>query len=196
MNLQAGEISLLKYHQERVNRSLLPDAPLINLTKALEGLVKQYEHTPSSVRHKVRLIYSVEGVLESIEGEEYVPREIYSLRLVEAPCLDYSRKYLNRECLELLRLSCDSTDEILITQGGELTDTSYSNIALWDGRQWCTSRRCLLKGTKRQYLIEKGILHEKIIRQEDISRYTHICLINALLNLGEIVLPVSMISRP
>ena len=54
-------------------------------------------------------------------------------------------------------------------KNGRLTDTSYSNIALFDGNRWVTPAHPLLKGTMRQSLIDKGLLKEKGIKYHGAS---------------------------
>ena len=79
---------------------------------------------------------------------------------------------------------------------GLLTDTSIANIALWDGRQWHTPARPLLKGTRRAELLDNGILTEHDIPVEKIWTYRKIRLFNAMLHFGEIELPCADIQRP
>ena len=87
-------------------------------------------------------------------------------------------------------------DDILIVRNGLLTDTSIANIALWDGRQWHTPTRPLLKGTRRAELLDNGILTEHDIPVEKIWTYRKIRLFNAMLHFGEIELPCADIQRP
>ena len=78
-------------------------------------------------------------------------------------------------------------DEVVIIRNGLLTDTSYSNIALFDGRHWVTPRQPLLRGTMRQSLLDAGVLTEQDIKAEDWSSYRRVSLINAMMPLGRLV---------
>jgi 4-amino-4-deoxychorismate lyase len=42
--------------------------------------------------------------------------------------------------LETIRTRRGACDEVLIVKDGCLTDTSYTNIALWDGHRWVLPR--------------------------------------------------------
>lgn len=78
-------------------------------------------------------------------------------------------------------------DEVVIVGNGLLTDTSYSNIALFDGQRWVTPRQPLLRGTMRQSLLDTGQLVERDIRDDEWGRYEKVSLINAMMPLGRCV---------
>ena len=81
---------------------------------------------------KCRIVYG--RSLSEISFAPYVPREIRSLRLVAADDeLDYHLKYADRSALARLLQRRDDCDEILIVRDGAITDTSYSNVAFFDG---------------------------------------------------------------
>lgn len=70
---------------------------------------------------------------------------------------------------------------------GLLTDTSYSNITLFDGSRWVTPRQPLLRGTMRQSLLDDGVLAEQDIKAEDWNSFRQVSLINAMMPLGRLV---------
>ena len=113
--------------------------------------------------------------------------------LVDGADIDYTYKSTNRDGLNLLRQKRGDADEILIVKHGEITDTSYTNVAFWDGAEWFTPVHPLLDGTYRASLIEKGILHEQMITLQDLGRFSKVSLINAMMNLGEMEVAVSEI---
>ena len=82
-------------------------------------------------------------------------------------------------------------DEVVIVKNGLLTDTSYSNIALFDGQRWVTPRHPLLQGTMRQSLLDTGQLVERDIRDDEGGRYEKVSLINAMMPLGRCVCEVT-----
>lgn len=66
-----------------------------------------------------------------------------------------------------------------------ITDASTSNLVFRSFEGLFTPDSCLLKGTKRQYLIDKKIIDERKITADDIRLYTHIHFINAMIDLED-----------
>ena len=136
-------------------------------------------------RTRLRIEYDTE-----IRKVEYIPyhlRPVSSLRLVEMPDdADYHLKYADRSVLNALFERRDGADDVLAVRGGFITDMSIANVALWDGEQWHTPSRPLLKGTHRQFLIDNGMIAEREIKTDELSRYTKIRLFNAMIHFGEI----------
>lgn len=95
--------------------------------------------------------------------------------------IEYDHKYANREALDALRIAHPDTDDVIIEQEGFLTDTTIANIAFYDGKQWITPKKPLLRGTMRAKLIDEGWLKTKDIRREDLPKYTHVALMNAMI---------------
>ena len=138
---------------------------------------------------KARVVYGEKGI-EDLSYSPYTVRHVHSLALMQADTIDYTYKSAGREplnCLFALRGACD---DILIVKQGLLTDTSIANIALSDGTHWYTPAHPLLKGTKRAALLEEGILQEKDIRPEDLPSFSTVRLFNAMIDWGELELPV------
>ena len=138
---------------------------------------------------KARVVYGEKGI-EDLSYSPYAVRHVHSLALMQADTIDYTYKSAGREplnCLFALRGACD---DILIVKQGLLTDTSIANIALSDGTHWYTPAHPLLKGTKRAALLEEGILQEKDIRPEDLPSFSTVRLFNAMIDWGELELPV------
>jgi len=50
---------------------------------------------------------------------------------------------------------------------------------------WYTPENCLLRGTQREFLLDNGIISEKIITVNNLNSFTHLMLINALLDFNE-----------
>jgi 4-amino-4-deoxychorismate lyase len=166
-------------HNERMNRSryeLFGCKDELNLGELIE--------IPSDITkdvYKCKVIYS--DTIKDVEFRMYAPRKIEQLRLAYCDEIDYSYKYLERTIFdELLRKNnCKENDDILIIKNGRVTDTSYSNIALLDGKEWHTPEFPLLKGTKRARLILDKRILEKDILVEQLPHYEKIVLINAML---------------
>ena len=83
----------------------------------------------------------------------------------------------------------------MIVKNNLLTDTSTCNIALFNGQDWYTPERPLLKGVQRQYLLSKGLIKTKDIYISDLIKYNRIRLFNALIAFGEIEFPVNLIYK-
>lgn len=181
------EFPLLKFHQQRVNRTFANFYPSQNPIQLKEVLPKFHE----SGRFKFRVLYDGSGA--AVEFAEYTTRQIQSVRLVESS-LDYSFKFSDRTELNALVESSDA-DEIIICKNGLITDSSYANIACFDGLVWWTPRVPLLEGIKRSQLLETGIIQLCDISLDKLRSFQKVCLINAMLDLGEIELDLGAIQN-
>ena len=133
---------------------------------------------------KCRIVYSMEVI--SIDFESYKIRNIQSLALVEDNLIDYNFKYYNRETINRLMTQRNDCDDILIVKNSFITDTSYSNVVFknFDG-QLFTPLSPLLHGTKRQKLLNKGVILEKKIHINDIKSFLGVYIINALVDIED-----------
>lgn len=137
------------------------------------------ENIPDGIL-KCRLTYGLE--IYKTEFEPYVRREISSLKMVEDNDLDYAYKFADRAGIGRLFDRRGDCDEILIVRKGLLTDTSYANIALWDGRTWHTPSTPLLHGTARARLIDEHGIVESELRPGDLYKYQKIRFFNAMMD--------------
>ena len=175
-----GAIKLLPYHQTRLERTLAHCCPGTR-SFSLSEVLADRPTSPGVV--KIRVVYGAEGVTE-VGYAPYAVRHIRRLQLVADDTIDYTYKSTDRSHLVALALQKDEADEVIIVKNGLLTDTSYSNIALYDGSGWFTPRLPLLRGTMRQYLLDQGRLREADIRPEDLAGFQKVALINAMMPLG------------
>jgi len=180
----------LDLHEKRLNRSRLRLCGLSDELR-LSGYIRVTEACRSGI-FRCRLIYGAEVV--SVEFTPYVPAAVKTLRLVQADTLTYDHKYLDRSSLAGL-INRDLADDILIIKEGFVTDSSYANIVFTDGRKWVTPDTPLLSGTMRESLILHGIIEAERITVDDLGRFTHFRLINAMLGFDAPLLPVSSIIR-
>lgn len=191
IKIENGEVCDLAYHVARAERSreelFGKGSPL-----AIESALQRHQ-LPARGIYKCRVLFRNE--IEEIQFLEYTPRKVQSLCLVEDDAIDYSHKYEDKSDFEVLLAKKGLCDDILIVRNGYLTDTSFSNIALYDGNRWFTPSTFLLRGTKREKLLCEGLIHEAVIRVEDISRFEKASLINTMLELGEMVVDVEKILR-
>lgn len=177
IKLEKGSACNLKYHQQRVDESrriLLGIQEPLNIGSAII--------VPARAKHgvyKCRVIYGKE--IREIQYIPYLLKKIKSLQLVEASDINYNFKYASRECFDSLLDDC-KCDEILIVKNGLITDTSFSNIIFFDGNSWVTPAHPLLKGTKRQQLLDEGRIIAEEIRPQDLKHFSKAMLINSMLD--------------
>lgn len=140
------------------------------------------------------MVYGGQGV-EDVQYAPYKMREIRSLKLVEDNEIDYSFKSTDRACLNSLAAQKGDCDEVLIVKNGLLTDTSFTNIAVFDGERWLTPKHPLLLGTKRASLLERQVIREADISVETLMKAQKVSLINAMIDLGEIEISIANVIR-
>ncbi|MBU3675729.1 MAG: hypothetical protein FGM54_00895 [Chitinophagaceae bacterium] len=140
---------------------------------------------------KCRFQYNSETF--NLEIKPYERRRIQHLILKEMPDLYYAFKYTHRMALDHWQLELPTHTDVLFTRRGFLTDTSYCNIALMREGIWYTPQEPLLPGTQRAFGLKTGQLHATPISVQDISSYECITLFNAMIPIGELVLPISAI---
>ena len=172
IKIEDGEIFNLKYHQKRSTKSR---QILFNSTDILD--LSTHIDPPQKGLYRCRILYAKE--LHSIKYIPYTEKDIHTLKIVPSQ-IEYTLKYSNRDALNALLLEHKDSDEVLIEKDGYLTDITIANIAFYDGEQWLTPALPLLKGTMREKLLDEGFLHEAAIKKEDLSHYSKVALINAM----------------
>ncbi len=189
IKVEDGRFFNLRCHGRRLNdsrRELFGCKEMLDLTGALA--------LPDGCRkglYKCRVSYS--EIIHGITFEPYSRRAIGSLKIVHDEEIEYPYKFENKSGITRLLSLKEKCDDILIVKNGLVTDTSFSNIAFFDGDKWLTPSVPLLKGTRRERLISDGMLVEEQIRVEDIRLFSRASLINAMLDRGETVLAVDAI---
>ena len=190
IKIEDGKALNLNFHQARMEstmRHFFADAPVPALADVLSP-------TPDMQFYKARVVYGGQGV-EDVQYAPYKMREIRSLKLVEDNEIDYSFKSTDRACLNRLTAQKGDCDEVLIVKNGLLTDTSFTNVAVFDGERWLTPKHPLLMGTKRASLIERQVIKEADISVETLMNAQKVSLINAMIDLGEIEITTRMVNR-
>lgn len=134
--------------------------------------------------YKARVVYGEQGV-ETVEYAPYSMRNINSLQVVEDDTITYDYKSTDRSRLNALFEKKGSSDDIIIVKHGLLTDTSFTNLAIYDGKQWLTPKHPLLPGTKRAALLDKAIIREADITLENLRKADRVSLFNAMIEFGE-----------
>lgn len=179
IRVENGVLQNLKLHQQRVNET----SKIFSFNKTLDLSSITLSKVNDDDIYKFRVLYS--GNDYSVEISRYKPREIKSLKLVYDNDIIYDHKFENRDALnDLFEKRGDSSD-ILIVKNGFITDSSYSNIVLFDGEDYLTPSTFLLNGTMRQRLLDEKRIKEREIKVEDLKNYKRIFLINALNSLED-----------
>lgn len=189
IKLYNGEYFNLFYHQQRMNRSLR-DLFGLEIPFQLETFLKEL-HAPVKGLYKCRIVYDDKSA--EVEFAPYVFREINSLYVVEDNVIDYRYKYSDRTGIDKLFQLRGQCDDILITQKGRVTDTSYCNIVFKRNENWYTPGAPLLCGTMRQSLIDKKLISPITIQKEDIPSFQSFKLVNAMVGFDGPEIDVSKI---
>ena len=171
----------IEFHNARFNASR---QDLFGIDKPV--LLENEISIPSTLTndiYKCRITYSLQ--IEKVEFEKYTPRMIQSLKVVENNHINYAYKYADRSGLNELFDKRGECDDILIIKNGLVTDTSYSNIVFWDGKNWLTPSKPLLAGTARARLLKSNKIVEAEISKKDLKKFEKARIINAMNDLEE-----------
>jgi len=169
----------LTYHNDRLNRTrreLWSCDDTIDISDYLTDI-------PSTGLYRAKLIYDKNSL--NTTYYIYKAKIIHSISLLEAN-VEYSYKYTDRDTLDTLLDSQTSSDEIIISVDGLLTDTTIANIALRQHGIWYTPAKPLLRGTTRARLLDEGQIIARDIRSEDIASYDGLALMNAMIGFVEL----------
>lgn len=176
IKLKDGVLYNLSYHEMRMRRT----------TEHFFGinfpLLIEIPEDKMTGLFKCRIVYS--NQIHSVEFIPYSFRTIQKLALVQDDSIDYTYKYTDRVVLNTL-LAKSGCDDIIIIKDGYITDASSSNLVFEDKTGLYTPDSYLLRGTKREYLLDKGVIKERVIKAENIKEYDSIYLINAMVDLED-----------
>ncbi|HLF36158.1 MAG TPA: aminotransferase class IV [Cyclobacteriaceae bacterium] len=184
-----GQIKNLPCHHTRFNhtrQSFFPETPALDLGE----WIKIPKECTSGI-FRCRVTYGEE--IENIEFEKYSYPKIRSLKLVYDDDIEYSFKYKNRFQLSGLLRQRGDCDEIIIVKHRRLTDTTFSNLVFLSGGAWYSPQYPLLKGTKREMLLDEAMISESDIFVSDLPRFEKAGLINAMIELNELTLDIGQI---
>lgn len=189
IQLLDGEFKRLDLHQARMEKAMADFYP----NEFCPVLSKRLNETdfPKVGLFKCRVIYDAE--IRLIEFIPYVTPIINTLKIVDTDIASLPYKMADRTEYQKVFAKKDVCDDVLLVKNGLLTDTSYCNIALFDGKQWFTPRYPLVMGVNRAELLAKGILEEKEIKLDTLMNFQRISLFNALNEFGKIEMQVSSI---
>ena len=180
IKVEEGTFRNLEYHQQRIDRTVACfGIPSFKLSEKLQ-------HAPIPVGEqlvKCRIEYGER--IECITCLPYTLRSISRVGVVVDNDIDYAYKFADRKHLDALR-NKSGYDEVIIIKDGQVTDSSFSNLVFETAQhELYTPSACLLKGTKRQFLLDCGMITERAIRMEEIKDYERIVFINAMMELED-----------
>ncbi len=138
------------------------------------------EKLEKNLTYKCRVLYSQFDM--SVTFDIYQKKKINALHIVKDDNIDYGFKFADRSPIENLKTGLAAHEDILILKNGLLTDSSFTNIALYDGNNWLTPAYPLLEGVQRAKLLSQNLLIPADIESEDLQLFSKIRLFNALVN--------------
>jgi len=166
---------LISYHQTRYQACLNAHFPKANCVNLMDFLA----HAPADNQvYKLRIIYS--NKIEKFEFIPYYQKEITSLVAIEDKSISYQWKYANRRVFVDLKSNFSKHTELIITQNGLITDSSYSNLVFEKSGKFFTPEKPLLKGVQRQFLLDQQLIIPSTIHKNEITDYDFVYLINAM----------------
>lgn len=181
---EEGKLCNLSWHEKRMKASiykLFGKNKSFNLKKILATQL------PTSTKlYKCRLEYDQNGI-SAIKWEAYKRKNINAILFIKNDEIKYYVKLTDRSCFEKYTKDLPADAEVIFIKNNYLTDSSFSNIALYNGKEWHTPTYPLLKGTARERLLQEGKIISKKIKYEQLHRYKKISFITALNDLNQIV---------
>ncbi|MGB4413929.1 MAG: aminotransferase class IV [Paludibacter sp.] len=191
IKLQDGKFYRIALHQARVDKVFADFYPAVKPINLVELLIKS--DFPETGIHKCRIVFDSE--VQSLEYLPYVRREIKSLKLVETDMETLPYKIEDRTKLDIAFAKREACDDVLMIRNDLLTDTSYSNIALFDGENWITPKSPLLFGVNRAQLVAENKLIQNDIKVSELFNFQRISLFNAMIEFGEMEIQIDAIKH-
>ena len=201
MMVDDDNIVNLYYHNRRLNATLHHISYLnerVEIEKYVYPLIEKMKKESPGIKisnYKARLLYDKDGVID-VTLSPYKIREVRTLKCVICDQIEYPYKSADRAKLNELFAMRSDCDDIIIIKDGMVTDTSICNVAFWDGKRWFTPQYPLLKGIRRETLLEGHVIKEENIPLSTIKRYSKICLFNAMIPLGVLEIGTDNICLP
>jgi len=183
IRVENGEVSNLRFHQQRMDAArwhFFGKRGDIQIGDTIQRLKNSGDSgINSSGLFKLRIVYG--EIIHEVELLPYVLPIINSLKLVYSIEIQYAFKLADRSDINKLTSLKEDCDDIMIVKNGQVTDSSYANLAFYDGSSWHTPEKPLLAGTQRAALLENGILLPADIFVEQMWRYEKVRLFNAMI---------------
>ncbi len=144
---------------------------------------------------RCRVDYGIK--IDAVQFTHYRLKPLEKFQVVVNEEIKYPFKLSDRSALESLLKEKNTTDEIILVQNSLITDTSFSNLIFYDGRNWITPSTPLLKGTCRERLIRERKIIERKISLMELDSFLGFKLINAMIYPEEMeMIPITACIRP
>lgn len=182
IRLHDGRFDLIHLHEARMHRSLKTLGMKADSFFRLEDYLRQFQ-VPVTGLYKCRLLYG-----PNFSVPEFLPyqkKTIRFLSLVDGSGIKYDLKYSCRQDIDRLFQARGRADDILIVVDGQITDTSFCNIAFRKGKEWLTPEKPLLAGVRRESLLQAGFLQTRPVEPGSIREFDVLKLFNALISWEE-----------
>jgi 4-amino-4-deoxychorismate lyase len=202
----AGQIPLLAYHLARLQASCLALNYVWDDAGTRQDLDATAAKTTESGSHRLRLLYFPEGR----RTLQLAPLPALPTRLSiclwperlssDEPWLRHKTTYRPWYATMTQWLSTQPTifDALCCNERGELCEGSRSNVYLFLEEQWFTpptSSGCLA-GVQRAMLLDQGLVHERLLYEEDVLHASHLRISNALRGWREVALTSANTPHP
>ncbi|MBN1388121.1 MAG: aminotransferase class IV [Bacteroidales bacterium] len=182
IKVKDGQTFNLDYHSSRMNitrKELFNAGPALDL----ESKIILPAFTNKGI-FTCRIEY--DSHIRKIDFYPYEYSRIRTLKLVEVDDINYSYKFINRKVINNLMEQKNGCDDILMVRNGMIADTSCANIIVrGDDNIWYTPSSYIMRGTKREYLLNHGLISEKIITPASLKRFRELRLINSMLDIDD-----------
>jgi para-aminobenzoate synthetase/4-amino-4-deoxychorismate lyase len=183
-----GSYFLLDHHLARLGESAEYFAIPIDLL-ALQDQLADLRATLPPVAHKVRVSVTPRGRISitATPLSEIPLPPVMRVKLAAQP-VDSRNVFLyhkttRRDMYEAARAAQSDCDDVLLwNERGEITESTIANIVVeLNGQRYTPPVDCgLLPGTFRADLLERGLLHERVILKEEVFAAAHVWLINSV----------------
>jgi 4-amino-4-deoxychorismate lyase len=128
---------------------------------------------------RCRVDYGIK--IDAVKFTHYRLRHLKKFQVVVNEEIEYPFKFSDRSALELLLMEKNTADEIILVQRDLITDTSFSNLIFYDGRNWITPSTPLLNGTCRERMIRERKIMERKIFLKELYSFLGFKIINAMI---------------
>jgi 4-amino-4-deoxychorismate lyase len=173
IKLENGRFHFLELHQKRMQNTV-KNVFKKDVIFDLDNEIQKCEIENSGL-FKVKVIYDTN--IKTINIEPYSIKNHQKIVFLHREHINYTYKNIIRKSVEFNK---KTSDDAIFVVNGSLTDASYSNLALFDGKEWFTPKKSLLKGIKREYFFSTNQIKIKDIKLSEINQYSQIAFINAM----------------
>lgn len=187
LRLEQGTYTLLERHLDRLGESARYFDIPIALPVVRAALEEHCGQWPNHSR-RVRLLVAQDGAI-TIESTPLTtqPAEQLPVALATTPISRHNRwlfhKTTRRDIYEHHRQQQPAVFDVLLwNEEGEITEFTIGNLVIeLDGVYWTPPRASgLLAGTFRAELLERSVIHERVLTRDDLMQAERVWLINSV----------------